>query len=67
MEENVKVDYIYKIVVTQVICVALIMASVLVVKYFFKSTYIELKDFYEIYICDDTSVEEVLKEGLDEI
>ena len=67
MEEKVKVDYLYKIVITQVICVVLIMACILVVKYFFKSTYIELKNFYEIYICDDTSVEEVLKEGLDEI
>ncbi len=67
MEENIEVDYLYKIVVTQVICVSLILLSVLVVKYFFKSTYKELKDFYEIYICDDTNVEEVLKEGLDEI
>ena len=67
MEENIKVDYLYKIVVTQVICVALILLSVLVVKYFFKSTYKELKEFYEIYICDDTSANEVLKEGLDEI
>lgn len=67
MEEKVKVDYIYKIIVTQVICVALIMITILVAKYFFKTAYTELKDFYEIYICDDTSVEEVLREGLDEI
>lgn len=67
MEEKVKVDYIYKIIITQAICMGIILASIMLIKYISKSTYTELKNFYETYICDDTTITEVLEDGLDEI
>lgn len=67
MEEKLtpnKPDYIYKIIITQVICIALILATIAVTKYIFKSTYEELKTLYETYICDDTTVSEIM-EGIE--
>ena len=67
MEENSapkKTDYIYKIVITQIICVVLLLAVVAITKYIFKDTYKELKVWYETYICDDTTVSEIM-EGLE--
>lgn len=57
------IDYIYKIIITEILCVVIILAAVIVVKYAFKDTYKELKEWYETYICDETSIDEVLKEG----
>lgn len=50
------------IIITQAICVALILMAVLVTKYFFKDTYNELKLFYEQQICADTDINEVIGE-----
>ena len=50
------------IIITQAICIALILIAVLITKYFFKDTYNELKIFYEQQICDDTDINEVIGE-----
>lgn len=54
-------DRFIDIVITQLVTVALILISVLVIKYFFKTTYTELKDWYKDNICVDTDIDEVLK------
>lgn len=50
------------IIITQAICIALILIAVLITKYFFKDTYNELKIFYEQQICADTDINEVIGE-----
>ncbi len=56
-------DLYFKIIITECICVAIILLSVLVTKYFFKSTYLQLKSLYTDNICNHTNVDEVLKGG----
>ena len=60
MEEKRPNMYI-NIVITQLICVLLVTASVLVLKYCFKSDYEEFKVWYLEEITPTTSVSEVLK------
>lgn len=50
----------FAIVITQCICVVIILLSVLCIKYFFKGTYKQIKVFYENEICSDTDIGEVL-------
>ena len=71
-EEAVKAkqtDRWAQIIITECICVGIILISVLVIKYFFKDTYNELKVWYEKNICDTTEISEVLETegGLDEV
>lgn len=54
-------EWFYKVVIVQSVCVFLIIASVLVVKYFFKDTYKQVKDFYNDHLNSDTSVSEVIE------
>lgn len=49
-----KPDYLLKIIITQFICMAVIIGVCLGVKFFFKETYKELKNWYQTEICDDT-------------
>lgn len=60
MEEKRPNMYI-NIVITQLICVLLVTASVLVLKYCFKSDYKEVKAWYLKEITPTTTVSEVLK------
>lgn len=50
-----------EIVITQCICVAIILISLLVTKYFFKGTYAEIKEWYNENICIGTDINEVLE------
>lgn len=50
-----------EIVITQIAVSLIIIFSVLIVKYFFRGTYNELKAWYKTNICADTNIEEVLK------
>lgn len=49
------------IIAVQLIFTAVIIASVLSVKYIFKDTYSELKQWYTSLACDETDVNEVLE------
>lgn len=51
------------ITVTQLVCVAIILLSVLVTKFFFKDTYSELLKWYNTNIQNETDIAEVLKDG----
>lgn len=51
-----KPDYLLKIIITQFICMAVIIGVCLGVKFFFKETYKELKNWYQTEVCDDTDI-----------
>lgn len=50
----------FGILITQMTVTLIILLSVLAVKYFFKSTYKELKVWYDTNICAETDINEVL-------
>lgn len=51
----------FGIIITEFITVALIILTLSVCKYFFKSTFKEVENWYKVNICSETSVEEVLE------
>ncbi len=53
------------IVITQGVCVLIILISLLLMKYFWKDTFASIKNWYHINICNDTDVNEVLFLGGD--
>lgn len=54
---------VYGIIITQAIVTAVILLSVLTVKYFFKGTYRDLKKWYTADICAETDINEVMETG----
>ena len=61
--ENSKISlthYYISIMITEGICVAILLLSVICMKYFFKSSFVQLKEFYINEICCDTEIDEVL-------
>ncbi len=48
------------IIITQIVCVSIILLALLIMKYFFKPTFNSVKEWYEINICNDTDINEVL-------
>ncbi len=61
-QENLKkpTERWIQVIITQCICVAIILATVLVTKYLFSDNYAQLKDWYTQNICADTDINEVL-------
>lgn len=53
------------IVITQSVFIAIILISLVLMKYFWKDTFNSVKKWYEINICNDTDVNEVLTIGGD--
>lgn len=54
---------VYGIIITQAIVTAVILLTVLTVKYFFRGTYQDLKEWYTANICAETDVNEVMETG----
>lgn len=54
---------VYGIIITQAIVAAVILLTVLTVKYFFRGTYQDLKEWYTANICAETDVNEVMETG----
>ena len=54
------VNCYFCIVITQAVCVAIILISLICIKYFFKSTYKKINTFYNEEICSTTDVNEVI-------
>ena len=48
------------IVITQSVCILIILISLLLIKYFSADTFSSIKKWYENNICNDTDVNEVL-------
>lgn len=72
--KNEKPNNIFGIIITEAIVVAVILISVLSVKYLFKENYRELKDWYNLHICAETDTAEVMEsanreagDGIDEV
>ena len=55
------VNCYFCIVITQVVCVMLILISLVCIKYFFKNTYKKINVFYNEEICSTTDINEVIK------
>ena len=56
-----KNETFFKIIIVEIICVAVILLSVISVKYFFKSTYSEVKKWYKANITVDTDIKQVIE------
>ena len=54
-------EYFYKIIITELICIGLIIISVFLIKSFSNKIYSSLKEFYIQNLCVDTDINEVIK------
>lgn len=61
--EKGKTDAFVKIIILQCVLAVLIIATVLMTKYFFRGTYKELKHWYQENVAVDTDIYEVLGEA----
>ena len=52
------------IIITEAVVAAVILLSVIAVKYFFKGTYPSLKEWYNTNICAETDINEVLDDEI---
>ncbi|MBQ6848247.1 MAG: hypothetical protein IJO62_04995 [Clostridia bacterium] len=59
MEE--KRDMYINIIITEALCVVVILLTVLTLKYFFKSDFKDFEKWYEREITADTRIEEVIE------
>ena len=67
---NPKSGAAFGIIIAEAAVAAIILLSVLTVKYFFKGTYSELKKWYNTNICAETEISEVIETsggGVDEV
>lgn len=61
MDELTPKENMYiNIIITEILCMLVILVSVLVLKYFFKGEYKEFKAWYNTEITADTKIEEVI-------
>ena len=59
-----KADNLTKLIITQAICVLIIILSVITVKYFFGGTYKKILSWYKENICVTTDINEVLSDEI---
>ncbi len=59
-ELETKNNYFLKIIICEIICVCLVLATVFVSKLFFKKEYDSFYSLYEKYAIPDTDIEEVI-------
>ncbi len=59
-----KADNLTKLIITQTICVLIIILSVITVKYFFGGTYKKLLSWYSENVCVTTDISEVLSDEI---
>ena len=60
-ESDIKKDYFLHIVITEIICIAIILFSVFICKLFFKGEFKTFSEYYETYATQKTRVEEVVE------
>lgn len=53
-------DWFYKVLIIQTICVLIILAGVMTIKYFFKNQFLKVTEFYKENIMADTYIAEVM-------
>ncbi len=54
-------DWFYKVLILQSVCIIIMLSAVLILKYFYKGEFSRVENFYKEYITSDTDVNEVLK------
>ncbi|MBR7133878.1 MAG: hypothetical protein IKD04_10155 [Clostridia bacterium] len=56
------------IIITQAVCVIIILLTLTVMKYFFKGHFKKIEKWYNLHICSDTNISEILSSdgGTDE-
>ncbi len=59
-----KKDNLYRLIITQSICIGIIILSVLVTKYFFKGTYKKFVAWYNRNVTVTTDINEVLSDEI---
>ncbi len=57
-------DWFYKVLIIQTICVLVILAGVMTIKYFFKNQFLKVTEFYKENIMADTYIAEVLEDAV---
>ena len=62
-----KRETLFPFIITQCVCVSIVLLTLLAVKLFFKGTYKDEKLWYEENICVDTDINEVLAGEDDEV
>ncbi len=62
-----KRDMLFPFIITQCVCVVLVLLTVFATRLFFKDTYKKAKVWYEKNICIDTDINEVITGEKDEI
>lgn len=55
-------DILLAVIITEVLCVAVILLTVVFMKYFWKDGFDEAKDFYSEHFLTETTLSEVIKE-----
>ena len=59
-----KIDNFSRLIITQAVCIVIIISSVIAVKYFFKGTYQKLLSWYNENVCVTTDINEVLSDEI---
>lgn len=62
-----KNDKFLHIIITEIICVFMLILMVLVTKYFFKAKFIEIKDWYNQNFLIDIDINQVLEDEEDAV
>lgn len=60
-DEKKNTSCFIRILICQMICVAILMAGILVIRFCFKPTYRQLYAWYQRQVCVDTDIDEVLQ------
>lgn len=56
-----KKDILLAVIITQFICIAIILAGILLMKYFSANNFDSIKDFYSEHFKTETTVSDVIK------
>ena len=57
-----KKDILLAVIITEVICMAIILAVILLMKYFSANDFSSVRDFYSEHFLTETTVSDVIKE-----
>ena len=58
-----KKDSLFALFITETVFIAVILCSILIMKYFFKTPYAEIKKWYTNNFLTETSISEVIEES----
>lgn len=59
--QNSKKDILLAVIITEVICIAIIFAGILLMKYFSANNFDSIRDFYSEHFKTETTVSDVIR------